>query len=232
MLVTVAPDGAQAVERIAAEPFDLVLMDVQMPVMDGIRATTLIRQEWSASQLPIIGMTAHAMARDRENCLSVGMNDYVTKPFDPEQLFAVLLKWIRPLASMNELGTTTPAGRAVSIELGLQRCMGRQDLYTRIVQRFLDARGNDPADIRAAVHAGKLDIAAQVAHQLISTAGTLGAEALSESGRALQLAIEAGEASRWPDLLAVFSTQHGLATAELRAYLLSVDLATKFRTPA
>ncbi|RZI84593.1 MAG: response regulator [Rubrivivax sp.] len=231
MSVTIAGDGEQAIASIASAHFDAVLMDVQMPVMDGIRATTLIRQEWGAERLPVIGMTAHAMARDREKCLSVGMNDYVTKPFEPQRLFAVLAKWIgervpetMPPANGEARARTEPARPAVSLELGLQRCMGREDLYVRIVQRFLDTRGDDPAAIKAAVLAGDLDAAAQLAHQVISTAGTIGAEALSEAGRTLQLAIEAGEASRWPGLLAAFTTQHGVVTAALRAYLLGAGL--------
>jgi two-component system sensor histidine kinase/response regulator len=230
VVVIIANDGAQAIERIAAEPFDAVLMDVQMPVMDGIRATTLIRQDWSAEQLPIIGMTAHAMVRDREKCLSAGMNDYVTKPFEPQQLFAVLAKWMKggadaPSSSLQESDAVDPGTRAVSIELGLQRCLGRKDLYAKIVRRFLDTRGNDPSDLQAAILAGDLDTAAQLAHQVISTAGTIGAEALSEAGRALQLALEAGEASRWPDLQTTFSTQHALVANELRRYLRSAVLA-------
>jgi len=230
VVVIIANDGAQAIERIAAESFDAVLMDVQMPVMDGIRATTLIRQDWSAEQLPIIGMTAHAMVRDREKCLSAGMNDYVTKPFEPQQLFAVLAKWMKggadaPSSSLQESDAVDPGTRAVSIELGLQRCLGRKDLYAKIVRRFLDTRGNDPSDLQAAILAGDLDTAAQLAHQVISTAGTIGAEALSEAGRALQLALEAGEASRWPDLQTTFSTQHALVANELRRYLRSAVLA-------
>ena len=91
--VSVASNGQEAVARVHAEPFDLVLMDVQMPVMDGYQATTLIRQDARLRNLPIIAMTAHAMQRDRDQCLAVGMNGHVTKPFDKAELLAVLGEW-------------------------------------------------------------------------------------------------------------------------------------------
>jgi two-component system, sensor histidine kinase and response regulator len=94
--VTVANNGAEAVERVRAEPFDAVLMDVQMPVMDGNQATQLLRQDAAYAHLPIIAMTAHAMAGDRDRSLAMGMNDHVTKPFDIDELLTVLHRWIRP----------------------------------------------------------------------------------------------------------------------------------------
>jgi two-component system, sensor histidine kinase and response regulator len=78
---------------VREEDWDLVLMDMQMPVMDGLEATRCIRQLPDRPGLPIIAMTANAMQRDRERCLAAGMNDFVTKPVDPEELFKVLMKW-------------------------------------------------------------------------------------------------------------------------------------------
>jgi two-component system sensor histidine kinase/response regulator len=92
--VTLANNGAEAIERVRTERFDAVLMDVQMPVMDGYQATQIIRQDPKLADLPIIAMTAHAMPRDRDRSLAVGMNDHLTKPFDLDQLLAVLHRWI------------------------------------------------------------------------------------------------------------------------------------------
>jgi len=196
-----------------------VLMDVQMPVMDGYQATAVIRHDPAQRNLPIIAMTAHAMARDRDKCLAVGMNDYVTKPFEPGELFAVLAKWIiaeRPGA--DDVAARARTRQGVSFELGLQRCMGRVELYEKILGRFLATRLGDADDIRSAVASQNLDRAAAVAHSIISTAGTIGAEALSDAARALQLAIDAGETDRLPALVDTFAQRHALVAEELRSY--------------
>jgi len=92
-VVEVAENGQVAVDMVREQDWDLVLMDMQMPVMDGLEATRCIRQLPNRPGLPIIAMTANAMQRDRERCLAAGMNDFVTKPVDPEELFKVLMKW-------------------------------------------------------------------------------------------------------------------------------------------
>jgi two-component system sensor histidine kinase/response regulator len=96
MQVTVAGHGIEALERLQAEPFDLVLMDVHMPVMDGLQATQLLRKLPQGAGLPVVAMTASALARDRQACLDAGMNEHLTKPIDPDELHQVLLRWIRP----------------------------------------------------------------------------------------------------------------------------------------
>ncbi|WP_372525487.1 response regulator [Piscinibacter sp.] len=208
MRVTVAQHGQAAVEQVRSARFDVVLMDVQMPVMDGYEATVLIRGEPAGADLPIIAMTAHAMVRDREKCLAVGMNDYVTKPFEPSQLFAVLAKWLPPDA---------PA-EAVSFELGLKNCLGRRELYEKLLQRFLDSRADDGALVRAALRAGHADSAASITHSVISTAGTIGATALSDAAHKLQMAIDAGERALWPALVDEFARQHAHVLAALHAH--------------
>jgi two-component system sensor histidine kinase/response regulator len=218
MIVTVAVNGQEAVDRIRAERFDAVLMDVQMPVMDGYQATALIRHDSAHSELPIIAMTAHAMARDRDKCLAVGMNDYVTKPFEPAELFAVLAKWIVAEQPEEDAAARARHRRGVSFELGLQRCMGRVELYEKILGRFLATRLDDARDIRDALAAHDLDRAASIAHSIISTAGTIGAEALSDAARALQLAIDAGEAERLPALVETFAQRHAVVAEELHSY--------------
>ena len=98
-VVEIAEHGQAGVEMVRKKPYDLVLMDMQMPVMDGVTATTEIRRDDSYTSLPIVAMTANAMQRDRERCMNAGMNDFVTKPIDPDALCAVLLKWIKPKAA-------------------------------------------------------------------------------------------------------------------------------------
>jgi len=97
--VDVAENGYEAINMVASTDYDLVLMDCQMPIMDGYQATAQIRQSPHNADLPIIAMTANAMVGDREKCLAAGMNDYITKPFNFDQLFAKLLQWIKPKVS-------------------------------------------------------------------------------------------------------------------------------------
>ena len=97
--VTMVGDGAQAVEAVGAQAFDLVLMDMQMPVLDGVEAARAIRQTLPPARLPIIAMTANAFAEDRQRCLDAGMDDFISKPVEPQQLYALLLRWLeRPAA--------------------------------------------------------------------------------------------------------------------------------------
>ena len=221
--VTVARNGREALDHLRLKAFDAVLMDVQMPVMDGYQATALIRQEARFAHLPIIAMTAHAMAGDRDKGLAVGMNDYVTKPFDPAHLFAVLSKWIdhaaRRLPSPAGSGPTGAGGlEGISFELGLQRCLGRVELYEKVLKRFAANQADDAARIASALESGEPGTASALAHNLVSTAGVIGAEGLSHAARALQIAIKSGDAEHWPALLADLAQQHAAASAQLAAY--------------
>jgi signal transduction histidine kinase/DNA-binding response OmpR family regulator/HPt (histidine-containing phosphotransfer) domain-containing protein len=211
MRVSVAVNGQDALDLVRAERFDLVLMDVQMPVMDGCQATRQMRDDPALAGLPIIAMTAHAMLRDRERCLAAGMSDYVTKPFDPDQLFAVLARWLPP--------TPMPVPEAaISFERGLKNCLGRQELYEKILRRFLDLRAGDAAQVRAALSAQQAELAGSIAHAVVSNAGTIGAQGLSDAARRLQLAIDADERERWPALADEFERWHAHTLAALGAY--------------
>jgi two-component system sensor histidine kinase/response regulator len=99
--VDVADNGEIAVAKVRERPYDIVLMDMQMPVMDGITATKAIRADARFAGLPIVAMTANAMASDRDACLAAGMNDHVAKPIDPQELFATLRRWVRSGAAGN-----------------------------------------------------------------------------------------------------------------------------------
>jgi two-component system sensor histidine kinase/response regulator len=218
MQVTVANNGRAALEKLHAEAFDVVLMDVQMPEMDGYQVTRAIRSEPAFATLPIIAMTAHATARDRQMCLAAGMNDYATKPFEPHALFATLARWVAKAAPAAP-PSVEPAGRGVSFELGLKRCIGRVDLYDRLVRRYVAEAIDTPGAVRAALDEGQTDRAFELVHSLISTAGAIGASALSETARQLQGAIHAGESLRWPALVAELQVEHELVAEALRNYL-------------
>ncbi|HSI49586.1 MAG TPA: response regulator [Ideonella sp.] len=244
MEVQLARDGKEALACLRDQHFDLVLMDVQMPVMDGYQATALIRREARHQTLPIIAMTAHALPSDRHKSLAVGMNDYVTKPFDPAQLFQVLVRWLAPrpvpantpavrpppalpgaaAASPRASSTALPPDgdnteEAVSFALGLQRCLSQRDLYRKVVQRFVSVHAEQPAQLAAALARAAWREAAALAHDLISTAGTIGAEGLSQTARALEQAANAGESARCEALQATLAVQHARVMQALARYL-------------
>jgi two-component system sensor histidine kinase/response regulator len=157
-------------------------------------------------------MTAHALPRDREKCLAAGMNDHVAKPFVPEELFAVVARWLPERAA-----DTHSDVEALSVELGLRNCLGRRELYEKILRRFFDMRANDALDMRAALGAGRNNDAAMIAHAVVSNAGTIGAMALSDTAKSLQLALDAEERSTWPVLADEFACEHARVMDVLRA---------------
>ena len=229
--VVEAHTGREALQRLgvgmdgaspSAASFDLVLMDVQMPEMDGLEATRRIRAEPALAGLPVLGMTAHALARDRAQCMGAGMNEVVVKPFEPNELFAAIARWLPTAAPPPASATTTVqghAGAAVSFELGLSRCLGRHDLYLRVVQRFLDTRRHDGAKLRAAHAAGDDEALARLAHTTISTAGTIGAARLSELAQHVQEALRAGPRDAIPALVESLVDAHGRVVDELAGFV-------------
>ncbi len=140
MEVTVANNGREAIKLLDERPFDIVLMDIQMPEMDGIAATAQIRQEKRFAALPIIAMTAHAMVGDKEKSLAAGMNDHITKPIEHEELFAALKRWVAP--KNHETGTGpdydlerfTPQMRALAEELQARRVRKALPLMNSLLQ--------------------------------------------------------------------------------------------------
>jgi two-component system, sensor histidine kinase and response regulator len=225
MQVSAASNGAEALELLARQPFDIALMDVQMPVMDGCQVTEKIRQQPRFSALPIIAMTAHAMARDRDKCLGAGMNDYITKPVDPAELFKVLAKWLPPVHEPQTLPGASPeaAPAGVSFELGLQRCMGRRELHERVLHRFLETRSDDAREIQAAFARHDSERISSIAHAEISTAGAIGAQGLADAARAIEIALDEGAPDRMPDLIEAFVRHHARALADLQRYLADIE---------
>ena len=148
--VTIAKHGGEAV-RILIEgeqppPFDIVFMDLQMPEMDGFTATRLLRAEPELQALPIIAMTAHALVEERQRCLEAGMNDHVSKPIDPDALFATLKRWAKPRQVTPARAQARPAGSVddvilpeidgVDVANGLKRVAGNKRLYRDLLLQF------------------------------------------------------------------------------------------------
>lgn len=205
--VDVARNGAVAVGKLLEGPtpaaYDVVLMDLQMPEMDGYQATTRIRSEERFSSLPIIAMTAHATMEERKRCLDAGMNDHVSKPIDPAFLFETLKRYYIPTVGdavfpgpvVKATGGSAPeAGTLPDIEGldtkdGLSRLVGNKKLYLKLLRQFVDQQGDASTQIADALRGGDTAVAERLAHTVKGVAGSLGARPVQESAAKLEKAI-------------------------------------------
>ncbi|MBU2549589.1 MAG: response regulator [Proteobacteria bacterium] len=233
--VTSVRNGAEALNDLSGSTFDAVLMDIQMPVMDGLEATGRIRKDLGLDDLPIIAMTAHAQTGDRERCLDAGMNDYVTKPIDPEKLFAALVRWIpgapdapaaeAPLSTEPKPGVPPEAPGldlpGIDLNTGLFRANQNRRLYRRLLTTFLEDFEGAGRTIREDLDRGRDNDARLLAHSIKGVGGNIGALTLNEKAAALEEALEAGAVSIDHPVLAGFET----ALEEVLAGLRSADLA-------
>ena len=202
--VTLATNGQEALDVLEREDFDGVLMDIQMPVMDGFTATREIRKQSRFADLPIIAVTANAMAGDREKALSAGMNDHIAKPINLEQAMTTMAKWIKPASVKDEPVADGSARQeaddllalpGVDVSAGLANAMGRRSLFLRLLQKFLDAEADFAERFSADLAAGKMDAAQRHAHSLKGVADNIGALEL----RAAAAELEAATASQEND---------------------------------
>lgn len=166
--VDVAENGRIACERMAADGarYAAVLMDVQMPEMDGIEATRHIRRDWPRSRLPIIAMTAHAYDAERRRCLEAGMDDHVAKPVEPAVLMQTLARWLKPAPQ---------AGPPFDIDSALRRVNGRRPLLRKLLLDFAARYADAVPQLRAQIATGDMEGAHRLAHTLKGVAATLGA---------------------------------------------------------
>jgi signal transduction histidine kinase/CheY-like chemotaxis protein/HPt (histidine-containing phosphotransfer) domain-containing protein len=180
LLVTVVDDGQQAVELLTQQDFDLVFMDIQMPNMDGYQATQLIRQQHRDKPLPIIAMTAHAMSGDKEKCLASGMDDYVSKPINPEALLQVLNKHLAQLQTTkaivpSEASTLFASVPGIDFQDGLNRLKNNQDLYMKLLNLFIQKHGQVADKIKQAYTDNDFKNITLEVHTVKGAAGNLGA---------------------------------------------------------
>ncbi|MES2900393.1 MAG: response regulator [Pseudomonadota bacterium] len=200
--VDIAGNGRIACDMVlaAAQPYDLVLMDMQMPEMDGLEATRIIRANPRFDQTPIVAMTANAMHENREQCMQAGMVDFVTKPIEPEVLFRVLLRWIKqrpdeclaapvPLAEDADeaLPSTIPG---LDQETGLRRVLGKPQRYNSMLRSFVASQASVVDATRDALAAGDLATAKRILHTLKGLAGTIAARELQADTEALEQVVE------------------------------------------
>ena len=202
LTVDLAPDGQVALDMLALNEYDLVLMDMQMPVMDGVTATIEIRKQSALSDLPVVAMTANAMQADRDKCLAAGMNDHIAKPIEPEDLWKSLLQWIAPrqpgMAPVQvgphaeQAGGLPPAIDGVDMAAGLRRVLGKKPVYLAMLRRFVAGQKETLSGIRSALDQGNAPLAERLAHTLKGTSGTIGAATVQQLAAALEAAIKVG----------------------------------------
>ncbi len=216
LIIDVAGNGSEAVAAVQKSSYDIVLMDVQMPVMSGYEATGLIRRDARFQDLPVIAMTAHAGSTAKTACLAAGMNDYISKPIEPEQLFKVLSRWIRPDFSGRKSSPATKkfkrAGSAlpgklpgIDITSALRRLGGNEDLLIRLLRTFLRNQKETGAALKKALNANDYKTARRLAHTVKGVAGNLSAMKLFEAAGRLEELISRGKAAHPAKLLPLFN---------------------------
>ncbi|MGV3479465.1 MAG: response regulator [Sphingobium sp.] len=206
LVVDVAENGRIACERVdeAAGHYAAVLMDVQMPEMDGMEATVEIRRRWTAESLPIIAMTAHAYEAERQRCFDAGMNDHIAKPVDPAMLVRTLDRWLKPGATLSGeaqtavVTATEPVAELpdilppFDIDAALRRVNGKRALLRKLITGFGDGFASAVSDLRTQIASGALIEARRLAHTLKGTAGSLELVAVAQVAAEIEAAIAAG----------------------------------------
>ncbi len=213
--ITIAQNGQEAVDYACKQVFDCLLMDIQMPLADGFEATRQIRshEKKTGGHIPIIAMTAHAMKGDREKCYEAGMDDYITKPIDPQQLFRTLAKWLSKSdqTQLKQAAVLVPTEEndhspPVLMEEALDRAMGNKPLLDQLFQAFQADLEKTVMSIRKTIDEGDAERLADIAHKLKGASANLSAYPISGAAKALETLGQSGnlaEAGKvWDDLVA------------------------------
>jgi len=236
MRVDVASNGRDGAAMACSGRYDLVLMDIQMPEMDGLEATRRIRAEADFARLPIIAMTAHAMAGDRERSLEAGMFDHLTKPIDLGRLAEMLVRWIKPgeraggglrqcVDTAGQAGTPALPGIAgLDPALGQKRVGGDRALYLKLLREYCIDSANDAHLIGTALARQRVKEGELIAHSAKGAASTLGATALSEAAARLESALRCA-APETAACLEHFAQELDAICRPLQAYFAAIPVS-------
>ncbi|MEO5334627.1 MAG: response regulator [Magnetococcus sp. YQC-5] len=219
--VVIANNGQEAVALASREHFDAILMDLQMPIMDGLTATKHIRSEKSAEVLPIIAMTANAMSGDREKCLEEGMNDHIAKPVDPEMMYATLARWLpsRPDLPLQPpvlshpgrvKGLVLPIPPLTGIDLarGMRNLGDNTTLYRKVLLKFALNQGGACLGMERCLASGDFTTLEQIAHALKGVSATLGILKLADlAGRIEKQSVNPAGLKELPELVVKISKE-------------------------
>jgi CheY-like chemotaxis protein len=198
--VDLAENGQIALDKIRTIDYNIVLMDMQMPVMDGLKATQEIRKDARFKDLPVVAMTANSLQRDRDRCIAVGMNDHIAKPIEPEDLWKALLKWVSPLhATPTNENTKSPTTQDIELPFGiegldiangLRRVVGKKPLYLSMLRKFVSGQKSVTEAIRKALDENQWGDAERLAHSLKGGSASIGATDLHQLAVKIETAIK------------------------------------------
>ena len=221
--VDVANNGLEAVEMVSLGDYDGILMDCQMPIMDGYEATRRIRADARFTTLPILAMTANATSGAKELCLAAGMNDHIGKPIDVNQLFAMLVRWITPKTGAAEAANTnlqanhavnnTPSKNDLPIIPGLNldqaihRMGGNNKLIRKLIRRFAETQADAILRVKAAINADDIRVAIREVHTTKGLAGNIGATQLMALSSEVETALKHHQLEALPSVLAAWETE-------------------------
>jgi PAS domain S-box-containing protein len=213
IIVEVATNGEEALAMALQFPFDAVIMDIQMPIMDGLEATRHIRLEARLQNLPIIAITANSQPEEIKHCLDAGMNSHLDKPIRPERLYGLLSKWIQiieppiptDLLLSKDGDDELPNIVGIDTKDGLQRVAGNRKLYRRLLSRFLSEHGNTTEKIREALRVENFSEVAGYLHTIKGVSGYIGAISLCNTTEIFEEAINKGSKKDRKAAMATFS---------------------------
>jgi signal transduction histidine kinase/CheY-like chemotaxis protein/HAMP domain-containing protein len=240
MLATVVDNGQKALEILASQEFDGVLMDVQMPVMDGYTATRELRKQEKFKNLPVIAMTANVMASDREDAMNSGMNDHIAKPINIHELLTTMAKWIKPEKAPqtivaptqnNDLHNFPEQLTGFDLPQGLQRMQGNHALYLRLLGNFADKYAEIAVKIKMEIDTENWLAAQELIHNLKGLAANLSATDLHHAAQSLEIAVkqETADIKKIAEKLAILQTALAQAIASAKS-LHSISKSADERT--
>jgi two-component system sensor histidine kinase/response regulator len=217
IVVTIVEDGQKAVDAINKGPhsFDLILMDIQMPIMDGYEATAKIRETHNSKTLPILAMTAHALAGEKEKSLKAGLNDHITKPINPDSLFETLSQYVKPreanptsAVKKNQASKTKLSElKHINTKKGITNVGGNESLYIKLLKEIHTDNDDMAKIIGDNIAAGELTYARELTHSIRGAFGSLGAEEFFAIASTLEAMLEGDDLSKIDSVYKVFSKE-------------------------
>ncbi|WP_187170495.1 PAS domain-containing hybrid sensor histidine kinase/response regulator [Salidesulfovibrio onnuriiensis] len=218
MAVDVVDTGSGTIQTLKEKEYDALLLDIQMPGMDGFEVTKALRADKRFADLPIIAMTAHAMSGDREKCLAAGMNDYTPKPIEVKHLYETLARWLNPLDIDDEDFAAEPtpvetceiasdALPGIDCEAGLDLLSGNEELYAQLWEEFLERYASTAHDLQQYLRGGGSEKALRLVHSVKGASGNLAAKRLSTLAANLEFALRKGDVDKAHSQVPAFSDE-------------------------